>query len=302
MNEKAEEIGCTNTHFVNANGMHDDNHYTTAKDLALISEYAMKDETIREIVKTIKYTLPNTELYTGEPRVLDNTNLLIHPENKYYLDYVIGVKTGYTKEAGNCLVSYTEKNDISFICVTLKAGSTSDKSSLRFQDQNDLLEYGYNSFSYRDIVVPNTVVSTIQVKGATDETKMLNLVTADHVVDFISNDIDLDELESKIEIYENIQAPVKKGDVLGKIVYKIYDKEYISEIVAENDVEAKIITKITNNINKNIIPYSSILWIVRNIINTNCNSYIVVKKIKILTICKDLLVAGVRLELTTFGL
>ena len=97
MNAKANELGCTNTHFVNANGVHDDNHYTTASDLAIIAEYCMKNETFRKMVSTQYYTLPATPQYPSDDRVLKNSNSLLIPDNTYYYQYAIGMKTGFSK-------------------------------------------------------------------------------------------------------------------------------------------------------------------------------------------------------------
>ena len=115
MNKKAKEIGCENSHFVNPNGIHNNDHYTTAHDLALISNYAMKNSTFRDIVKTTSFTLPATSAYPSATRTYINTNNLLIYDNRnrpdnYYYEYATGIKTGYTTEAKNCLVSSATKN------------------------------------------------------------------------------------------------------------------------------------------------------------------------------------------------
>lgn len=99
MNQKAREIGCENTNFVNANGIHHENHYTTAYDLALIGQYAMKNEQFRKIVSSVKYTLPTTEKYDKEDRIFINNNRLINSNSSNYYQYATGIKTGYTDPA-----------------------------------------------------------------------------------------------------------------------------------------------------------------------------------------------------------
>ena len=99
MTEKAKELGCTNTNFVNANGMHDENHYTTAEDLCLIANYCAQNETFMEIIETKEYTLPSTEQYPENDRVLTNTNRLINSNSDYYSEYALGGKTGFTTQA-----------------------------------------------------------------------------------------------------------------------------------------------------------------------------------------------------------
>ena len=99
MNQKAREIGCENTNFVNANGIHHENHYTTAYDLALIGQYAMKNEPFRKIVSSVKYTLPTTEKYEKEDLIFTKNNRLINSNSSNYYQYATGIKTGYTDPA-----------------------------------------------------------------------------------------------------------------------------------------------------------------------------------------------------------
>ena len=237
MNKKAEELGMINTHFVNTNGMHNENHYTTAEDLAKLAIYCMKNEEFRKIVSTVEYELPATELYPKNDRIMKNTNLLINPESKYYLKDAIGVKTGFTTQAGNCLVSYAERDGVELVCVTLKAGSSSSSSSYRFSDSKSLIEYGFDNFSNREIIKKNKLVDSIEVKNATNKTKYLKIIAKDTVSDFISNNIDLSKLEAKIEIEDEIIAPISKGEKLGTISYEIDGKEYKTDLVANSEVK-----------------------------------------------------------------
>lgn len=237
MTTKAKELGCTNTNFVNANGMHNEKHYTTAEDLAKIAIYAMKNEEFRKIVSTYEYKLPTTEFYTKDDRIMKNTNSLINPKSQYFYEFAIGVKTGFTTQAGNCLVSYAEKGDISLVCVTLKAGSTTGSSSYRFADSKGLLEYGFEAFSNQDIIKKGTVIDTIQIDNASKETKYLKIVTAETISDFLSNNINFSEIEGDIKLNSDISAPIAKGQKLGTITYTIDGEDYISDLIADNNVE-----------------------------------------------------------------
>lgn len=237
MNSKAEELGCKNTHFVNTNGMHDENHYTTAEDLAKIAVYCMKNEEFRKIVSTVEYNLPATPLYKNNDRIMKNTNLLINPSSKYFSQYVIGVKTGFTTQAGNCLVSYAEKNGTELVCVTLKAGSSSASSGQRFEDSKKLIEYGLDNFSNQEIIKKNKLVESVEVKNATNKTKYLKIITKDSISDFISNGIDVSKLEGKIDLKDEFSAPISKGQKLGSITYEIDGKEYKTDLVANSSVK-----------------------------------------------------------------
>ena len=119
MNQKAEELGCVNTHFVNPNGLHDDNHYTCAYDMALITQAAMKYDKFREIIHTQEYCYPETNL-VKEKRYFANHHGMLMDESRAY-DGFIGGKTGYTDEAWNTLVSTAERDGMLLISVVLHA-------------------------------------------------------------------------------------------------------------------------------------------------------------------------------------
>ena len=237
MNEKAIEIGCTGSHFINTNGMHDENHYTTAADLALIANYCMKNETFREIVSTYTYPLPSTNKYSKTDRIMKNTNQLLNPLSKHYLNSAIGIKTGFTSQAGNCLISAVEKNGTELISVTLKAGSSSKESSYRFSDSKALLEYGLDNFDFVKITEKNKLIDTIKIENATEETQNLNIIVKENITDFINTNLEIEE--TNIEINSEILAPIKKGDVLGSITYTAGEHTYTVDLIAENNVEEK---------------------------------------------------------------
>ena len=237
MNQKAQEIGCTNSNFSNTNGMHDNNHYTTALDLAIIANYCMKNETFREIVATQKYTLPNTNKYSGTPRVMKNTNQLINTSSKYYMEEATGIKTGYTSQAGNCLISSAQRDNIELIAVTLKAGSSSQDTAYRFIDGKELLEYGLNNFNFKTITTKGDLVDIIKIKNATVETENLKIVIKDDVTDFLANDSKIEE--TKIEIKKDLEAPIKAGTIVGQVSYTTGDKSYTVDLIAENEIIEK---------------------------------------------------------------
>ena len=237
MNKKATEIGCTNSNFTNTNGMHDENHYTTAADLALIADYCMKNETFREIVSTYTYPLPSTNKYSKNDRIMKNTNQLLNPLSKNYLNSAIGIKTGYTSQAGNCLIAAVEKDGVELISVTLKAGSSSKESNYRFSDSKALLEYGLDNFGFVKISTKDEVIDTIKIENATEETESLKITIKEDVTDFINTNLEIEE--TNIDINSKILAPVKKGDVLGSITYTAGEKIYTVDLIADNDVIEK---------------------------------------------------------------
>lgn len=148
MNTKLQELGCTNTHFANAHGYSDDDHYTTALDMAKILKYCIKNDTFVKIFSTKEYTMEATNK-TNSKRYFTNTNRLIQTKedsiySRYY-KYCIGGKTGYTDEAGKTLVTYGMKDNKNVI-VTVFNGGTIDGIDARYTDAINLFEYAFNNF------------------------------------------------------------------------------------------------------------------------------------------------------------
>lgn len=139
MNDRAAELGCQNTHFVNANGLPDPNHYTTAHDLALILAAATQNEDFCRISGSAAYTIPATNM-TSSPRNLENSNALIK-DGEYHYEGVIAGKTGHTEAAKNTLVTAASKNDMTLVCVVLRS-----EGEDRFIDTVSLFDYGFNNF------------------------------------------------------------------------------------------------------------------------------------------------------------
>ena len=235
MNNKAKEIGCTNSHFVNPNGIHDDNHYTTAYDMYLISKYAMENEVFAKIVSTYKYTLPASNKYLKSNRVMENRNFFVNPSSKYYDKNVKGIKTGTTSQAGNCLITEVSKNDLDIITVVLGAESQESK----FAETKKMINYTFENYIYTKLHQKGDVIKNIEVKRATKETKNLNLVISDEL-DVINNiNTNVKEIEPEIILKDNITAPIQKGEEIGTIKYTIEGIEYKAKLLAENDVELK---------------------------------------------------------------
>lgn len=241
MNERAKELGCTDTHFVNPNGIHDDNHYTTAYDLALMGQYAMKNETIRNIVKKTQCSLPKTNKYNEENRIFNTTNDLLREDysnsrDNYYYEYATGVKTGYTTEAGSCIIASAEKDNFEVVAVVLGAETTEDGYSIRYPDCKTLFEYAFNNYSLENILNENEVVEEIQVDNATEETSTLKVSAKDDIIALVNKNVNIEDIEPKIELNNDLKAPISAGETIGKVVYTIDDVEYSSDLIADSTV------------------------------------------------------------------
>ena len=233
MNKKAEEIGCKNSHFVNPSGIHNTEHYSTAHDLALIARYCMQNETFRQIVSTADCTIGATN--KSETRKLSNTNDLIKPSSKYYIKDCIGIKTGFTSSAQNCLISGFSKDGLELISVILGASSTENGGSARYEDTTTLYNYGYNNFSLKTLVKQGEIIKNIEIANGSKNTKNLNLIAEKDLVFLSKSNIDIPE--PTITISENLSAPINQHDVLGSISYTVNGSTYSSNLLAENDVK-----------------------------------------------------------------
>ena len=253
MNQKASELGMENTHFTNTHGFHNDNHYTTARDMATLTRYAMKNEKFREIVKTPSYTIPKTNKYNyGDgTRTLSNTSDLIKPGFAAYYKYATGVKTGYTSEAGNCLVASATKessnsavkSNMNFIAATFNSQDEKNVSR-KYSDVKNMFEYGFNNFKMISVATPGEDVGETKI-FAGKGTDVVSAVSYSEVSALLPSDTDTDkQIEKKYTYFENIKAPIKKGDKIGSAQY-IYTNEKTGEkttlattdLVAKNDID-----------------------------------------------------------------
>ncbi len=234
MNNKAKEIGCLNTHFVNPNGIHNDDHYSTAYDLALIGKYAMQFNDIMRIAMVNQYTLPKTNKYDREDRIFNTTNGLVTKNSEYYYPETTGMKTGYTDKSGYCIVTTAKKDDVELIAVVL--GSNTIKE--RYEDCIKLFNYGFDNYSYQTLNTANEVIDSVEIAGATKETKSLNIVAKDDINVLAKNNISDDEIKKTVEINENLSAPIKQNAVVGKLSYEIEGETYSTDLIASSAVVA----------------------------------------------------------------
>ena len=248
MNSKAVELGCKNTHFVNPNGIHDEEHYSTAYDLALIGKYAMQFDTFRTIVQKTSYSLSKTNKYDKEDRLFNTTNDLIKknysssPTN-YYYQYATGAKTGYTDAAKSCIVATATKDDISLIAVVLHSGTTAEGLSQRALDCKTLFEYGFNNYSIKSIAEKDSVAEQISIKNSTKETESLDLLYSDDLSGLVPDDVDISTIAPNIKLTENLSAPILEGTNLGTITYTIDGFDYSCNLIASHTVYKSNFTK-----------------------------------------------------------
>lgn len=241
MNKKAEELGLKSTHFVNAHGLHDDDHYTCASDVAIIARRVMQNKRLSEIVAIEKATIPATNL--EEERLFFNTNSMLSPykERTYLYKYTTGIKTGHTTPAGLCLAASATKGDSSFIAVVLGASYGENKEKGHFIETTKLFKWGFENFEKKTLLSKTTPVSEIKVRLAWDRDHIIASPKADFAC-LVPTDYNPEKLELVKTIPETLDAPIAKGDKLGTVKL-VYDGAELGEIdiVAIDDVDRSII-------------------------------------------------------------
>ena len=227
MNTKLNDLGLTDSHFTNAYGLQDDNHYTTAHDLAFLMKYCLQNETFRKISGQASCAIPATNMWG--PRKYDSTNQLLIAGNEYYYQYVFSGKTGFTSQAKHCLVTAAYNNDLELICVVLGNDD-------RFNVTRSLYEYAFSNYELKNVINENDIVTNITVNGASNNTKNLDLLISESIPALVETNNNT-ELTPIIDLNDNISAPISQGDILGKVTYSINGVNYTTNLIASHDVE-----------------------------------------------------------------
>lgn len=224
MNDKAEELGMTNTHFDNPHGLDSKTHYSTAHDVSIMSRYALEKPVLREIVSSKLYKFSDAT----NSHSLPNTNLLLW---KYR--GAIGTKTGWTDKAGYCLSAAANREGQELYAITL--GTSTEIA--RFSESAKVLDFGYDHFRMQEIAVKGTQIGSAKVKDYPNK----------NVAGVVAQDIKIPVLDFAGDITRNVKtsevkAPVKKGDTIG-VVQFIQDKKMIASVplVAKEDVDKPFI-------------------------------------------------------------
>lgn len=263
MNEYAQVLGCTNTHFMNANGLDQEGHYSTARDLAIIAREAMQNETFRQIARTTEYTIPRTNMLRSRNYTTSNRLMLPGTEespNKYYYPYAIGIKTGTETQAGYCLVAAAEKDGVELISVTLFSGRLN-----LWVDNIKLFNYGFAHYvSVTPVDIYNMNPLSINMTGFSLNDPAMGEVQLNCIpVDAANNPritVTTEELDAMahnlrstvlIDYTRTFEAPVSAGEVMGTMTYFQADgtaSDYeltASRSVARRENAPKTIAEIT---------------------------------------------------------
>ena len=225
MNKTAKELGCKNSNFVTPNGIHDDNHYTSAYDMALIAKAFFAEETLEKMSGTTRFDVPVTDTQTREGIILSAKSQLL-PGKPYAYEPLIGTKTGYTDSARQTLVSCAEKNGLKLICVILK-----EETPAQFTDTIELFNYGFDNFEALHLNEVNNPYNidnhffTRDIDLLGSSKTILSLNKEDYII--LPNTISFEDLTSKVSYDNKEETSVAcinyyyKNYLLGKINVKL---------------------------------------------------------------------------------
>ncbi len=251
MNAKAAELGMNDTHFANAHGLHDENHYTTAYDMYLLAKECKKLDLFNEITQTDRIVI--------EGKTLLNTNNLIskYKTPDYYYQYANGIKTGFTTPAGHCLASSATKKDTTYYCVVMGCPTDEEKKVHSFVASKDLFEWAFDNFSEKTVVTKGQPVQEIRI-ALSSQKDYLVLVTGDDLSALMSNDYDPEKLEYTFDVPDDLQAPVDQKTHIGtmSVSYEGRDLGTV-ELLAMNSVQVSPLLYVVNKVKSLIFhPYT----------------------------------------------
>lgn len=237
MNKKAKELKLTGTSYENPVGLHHKDNYTTVRDIYTLTKYALKNDLFKEVTASSRYTVPATNM-SGE-RTLTTTNYLQNTSTNYYYQYAKGVKTGFTDEAGRCLVSTASYNGYNYMCILMGCPSGGNH---QFKESRDLYRWAFNNFEFKKIADSDEPVCEIPL-NLSSETDFAQLYFKEAFVSILPINADDSTIIIKPEfVSDSVDAPIKKGQVLGKA--KIYYAEKLIgtvDLVAGEDIDSSAI-------------------------------------------------------------
>lgn len=219
MNTRAKELGAEGTHFANPHGLPEDNHYTTALDLSMISNKALENETFRLIVNTAQKKLQPTNK-TPEQRLVYTTNRLIFKSSDpAFYKNAYGVKTGFTNPAGYCLVAFAKKSDDAKILTVVLGAGKDEKTGIpkSFTETKKMFEWVFNNFKNQLLVKKDDNLIEVPIKLSSERDAVV-LKAQDSIYAMLETDYDKDLLKTENKLKENIKAPIKEGDILGEAI------------------------------------------------------------------------------------
>ena len=236
MNTKVAKLGAVNTHFVNTHGLHDTEHYTTAKDMSVIAAAAFSHERVSKYLSSSVHVIEPTNK-TLNKRTLVTTNNLLRQNSGIYYKYCRAGKTGTTTAAGYNLVSIAEKGDTEFLLVAMNVEKVSGGTNTVFADSKALYDWGFSNYKNAKILEETEIITEVEVKLSAKGDHLV-LLPEKNLYSVIPIDMDISSIDREITTEQEIFAPITQGDVLGKMVLKKDGVVYAeTNLVAGDDVK-----------------------------------------------------------------
>ena len=259
MNQKAKELNMNNTHFSNTIGIETENHYSTAKDVAILLKYAINNEIFKKIFTTKNYMSTNKKHDMNGPLKMINEN---------GIDYILGAKTGYTSKAGLCLASIAKYDNVNYLLVTI--GADHENKMQHIEDSKNIYEYFFNNFRYKKILSKKDIL--VNLKTIYDE--KYTILSKENVEVYLNNSIEKNDLEHVYDGEKILDKTVKKSDKIGTYYIK-KDNEilYSKQITSPVDVKMPINYFLKHNIVLIILFLLIIILIPISLMNKKKNNF-----------------------------
>ncbi len=254
MNDKAQELGCENTHFMNPHGLHDSEHYTTAKDMYKMTSYALTLPKFIEIVSQVKHTIPQTNLQPQRNLITTN-KMMLQLESKYYSKYVKGIKTGWHDEAGHCIVSSASKDNCNYVCVAMGAFDTPNNDNGAMLDAKHLYDWAFENYSLHKISASSSSIAEVKLKLAWNRDKLVLIPEKDMYLLLPKSASTKDISYGNIQTSNVLFAPINKGDILGT-----------ATVYCGGEEVSKINLTSSETIPRNILLY--IIYIIKSLLTS----------------------------------
>lgn len=231
MNKRASELGMANTHFMNAHGLHNTEHYTTVNDMYLLTKKFLTIPVLKEVAYSVKYEMPATNMSSA--RIYTTTNFLLlnngqkctaekYKNQPYYYKYANGIKTGYTDPAGRCLISTATKEGMTYVCILMNSPvyeneqSKNNKIRVEFGDTKALYEWAFNEFEYKTVLQGGEIIGEAPVDLAWD-IDFVSVSAKQSLSAIVPKVADSSTVSTVIRWYSDVyDAPIKKGDEVGE--------------------------------------------------------------------------------------
>lgn len=249
MNQKTQELGLLGTNFVNPSGYHNENHYTTAADIATLSQYAMKNQHFAKIVSTQKYTFPPSNMRSAEKTILSTNHLVSRYKYPYhYYANATGLKSGNSTEAGYCLAASAVKGNLSVISVVMGAPNSDAKDNAHsFVDTRAIFDYVFENYQAILLAKKGDVIHDTKVREAKNSTR-LALTVEEDVYTTMKKTADPEIIKNEVTLAAEAQAPIEQGQLFGTVTYSYNERELRTvNLVAANEVKRDFILHIINS-------------------------------------------------------